>query len=116
MYVQPSVHPSFLLSICPKESKSQEEGHNGLLEGSEGMPDRSEGLPEGSESLQVGSKGFLEGPARRVSRPIRGPAWGDRQMHTCTDPPSFTAANGVTRSAWALTHFAKVQIVNLNLL
>ena len=112
MYVQPSVHPSFLLSICPKESKSQEEGHNGLLEGSEGMPDRSEGLPEGSEGLQVGSKGFLERPARRVSGPIRGPAWGDRQMYLCTDPPTFTAANGDTHSAWTLTYFAKVQIVN----
>ena len=72
MYVHPSVHPSFLLSICPKESESQQEGHNGLLEGSEGMPQ--------------GSKGFLEGPARRVSGPIRGPAWGDRQMYICTDP------------------------------
>ena len=76
MYVHPSVHPSFLLSICPKESESQQEGHNGLLEGSEGMPDGSEGLPEGSEGLPEGSKGFLEGPARRVSAPIRGPAWG----------------------------------------
>ena len=76
MYVQPSVHPSFLLSICPKESESQQEGHNGLLEGSKGMPDGSEGLPEGSEGLPEGSKGFLEGPARRVSAPIRGPAWG----------------------------------------
>ena len=112
MYVQPSVHPSFLLSICPKESKSQEEGHNGLLEGSEGMPDGSEGLPEGSEGLPEGSKGFLEGPARRVSGPIRGPAWGDRQMIIC----SFKAANSVTHSAWTLTNFAEVQIVIKNLL
>ena len=88
LYIHPSVHPSFLLSICPKESESQREGYNGLLEGSEGMPDGSEGLPEGSEGLPEGSeglpegsKGFLEGPARRVSGPIRGPAWGDRQMY-----------------------------------
>ena len=89
MYVHPSVHPSFLLSICPKESESQQEGHNDLLEESKGMPDGSEGLPEGSEGLPEGSKGFLEGPARRVSGPIRGPAWGDRQMYICTDPPYF---------------------------
>ena len=43
MYVHPSVHPSIFLSICPKESESQQEGHNGLLEGSEGMADGSEG-------------------------------------------------------------------------
>ena len=112
MYVHPSVHPSFLLFICPKESESQQEGQNGLLEGFEGMPDGSEGLPEGSEDLPEGSKGFLGGRARRVSGPIRGPAWGDRQVYICTDPPSFTAANGVTHSAWTLTYFAEVQIVN----
>ena len=55
MYVHPSVHPSFLLSICPKESESQQEGHNGLLEGSKGMPDGSEGLPEETEGLPEGS-------------------------------------------------------------
>ena len=70
MYVHPSVHPSFLLSICPKESESQQEGHNGLLEGSKGMPDGSEGLPEETEGLPEGSNGFLEGPARRVSGPL----------------------------------------------
>ena len=99
-YIHLSIHPSILLSICLKESESQQEGHNGLLEGSEGLPEGSEGLPEGS-------KGFLEGPARRVSGPIRGPAWGDRQMIIC----SFTAANSVTHSAWTLTNFAEVQIV-----
>ena len=70
MYVHPSVHPSFLLSICPKESESQQEGHNGLLEGSKGMPDGSEGLPEETEGLPEGSNGFLEGTARRVSGPL----------------------------------------------
>ena len=83
MYVHPFIHPSFLLSICPKESESQQEGHNGLLEGSEGLPEGSEGLPEGS-------KGFLEGPARRVSGPIRGPAGEDRQMCICTGASSQT--------------------------
>ena len=41
-------------------------------------------MPEGYESLPEGSKGFLEGPNRRVSGPIGGPA-GDRQIYICTD-------------------------------
>ena len=73
MYIHPSVHPSFLLSICPKESESQQEGHNDLLEESKGMPDGSEGLPEEAEGLPEGSTRPIA-----ISRVLRGQRPADR--------------------------------------